>query len=88
MPLPVAVMGARAKYKEPDFVICHRGKWGILEIHGEEYHPPETAAKEHARRREFQELGVETYEIYDATECYNNPAKVVEQFLRLLSRTA
>src|SRR5947209_4585496 len=42
-PLPVAVMGTRRKYKEPDFVVCYKGRCGILEIHGDKWHTPETA---------------------------------------------
>lgn len=85
-PLPLAVMGRPSVYREPDFLVCHQGHWGILEIHGEEFHPPETAAKEHERRRMFRELGVVTYEIYDASRCYNQPDQVVSEFLALLGR--
>jgi hypothetical protein len=32
LPLPVAVMGRRRQYREPDFVVCYKGKAGILQI--------------------------------------------------------
>jgi len=81
-PLPVAVLGKQRIYKEPDFVVCYKGKFGILEIHGDVWHPPQTAAKEHERRREFTQLGINVYEIFDATRCWNEPERVVDDFLK------
>ena len=83
-PLAAAVSGER-KY-EPDFVICNgQGKWGILEVHGDDFHPPATAVKEHERGRWFKERGVKLFEVYGASECYNDPDGVVERFLNLLA---
>lgn len=87
LPLPVAVMGRHRLYKEPDFVVCYNGKVGILEIHGDKWHPPETAAKEHERRREFARLGVNVYEIFGADRCLAAPDKVVEDFLQAFIRS-
>ena len=81
-PLPAAVAGVQKK--EPDFVVCADGKWGILEVQGDEFHPPETAAKEHERGRWFQNYGVKVFQIYSATRCYSNPDEVVAEFLKLL----
>jgi len=86
MPLPVMVMGVNKKYREPDFVVCYQGKIGILEIHGEQYHLPETAAKEHERRREFTKLGVNLYEIFDARRCWQDPDSVVDDFIQAFSQ--
>lgn len=86
LPLPVAVMGEMEKYKEPDFVVFYNGKVGILEIHGDKWHPPETAANEHERRRVFTKLGVNIYEIFGADRCWNEPDKVVEDFLQEFMR--
>ncbi len=86
MPLPVVVMGVNEKYKEPDFVVCYKGKIGILEIHGGPYHPPETAAKEHERRREFTKLGVSVYEIFDSERCWQNPDSVVDDFIQAFTQ--
>jgi hypothetical protein len=86
LPLPVAVMGSSKNYKEPDFVICFKGKVGILEIHGDEWHPPETAADEHERRREFTKLGVSVYEIFGADRCWRDPDGVVSDFLQALAQ--
>lgn len=68
---------------EPDFLVCEGGKWGILEVDGEPYHPAERAALEHERDRLFRRQGI-TVERYDATRCYNETANVVADFLRLL----
>jgi len=86
LPLPVAVMGRNREYKEPDFVVCYQGKVGILEIHGDKWHPPETAAKESERRRVFAKLGVSVYEIFSAERCWNDPNGVVDDFMQALVR--
>ena len=85
-PLPVAVMGELGIYREPDFLVFYRGRSGILEIHGSAFHLPETAVQEHERRRRFIDLGVNEFEVYDATRCYNEPERVVGDFLSRLSR--
>lgn len=85
-PLPLVVMGKSRAYKEPDFLVCYDGKTGILEIHGDKWHPPETAAKEHDRRREFTKLGISIYEIFGADRCWDDPDTVVDEFLGLFKR--
>jgi hypothetical protein len=79
-------MGRIGAYKEPDFVVVHKGKMGILEIHGDKWHPPETAAQEHERRREFTRLGIPIYEIFGAERCWNDPESVVTEFLQAFTR--
>jgi hypothetical protein len=87
-PLPVAVLGDPEVYREPDFLVFARnGRSGILEIHGTPFHSAETAAQEHDRRRRFIDLGVNEYEVYDATKCYNTTGRVVSDFLNRLRRT-
>ena len=83
-PLPAAVYQERKM--EPDFLVCVQGKWGILEVHGEPYHPPETAARESQRRRWLLRQGVPVVEFYDSTRCYNDPDNVVREFLSILGR--
>ena len=82
MPLPVMVMGVKEKYKEPDFVVCYHGRIGILDVQGKQWHPPELAATEHEKRREFMKLGVSLYEIFDAKRCYQDPDGVVDDFIQ------
>jgi len=72
------------KNKEPDFVICKDGKWGILEIDGP-FHTPATAAEEHERDRYFRDYGIKV-ERYKADKCYQQPDKVVTEFLNLLKK--
>jgi len=74
------------KNKEPDFVICDNGKWGILEVDGEPFHPPSRTTEDHKRDRDFLAYGIRVVQHYDATECYQQPDKVVENFLNLLRK--
>jgi len=73
--------------KEADFLVCHRGKWGILEVDGEPFHPPSRTVQDHARDRAFKEHGIRLVEHFDATECYNKADDVVARFLKLLEAT-
>lgn len=82
LPLPVAILGDPKVRREPDFVVIYKGRMGILEIHGDAWHPTEMAAKESERRRMFRNLGVAIYEIFDAKTCWDTPDKVVNDFLR------
>lgn len=70
--------------REPDFLICHRGKWGILEVDGEPYHPPSRTVEDHTRDRLFKGHGIVVVEHFDAKHCYDIPDEVVKRFLALL----
>lgn len=86
-PLPKARLApaeGRRMNIEPDFVVCAEGRWGILEIDGEPYHPPQRSALEHDRDRLFKRHGVNSVERFDAKRCFNEPDKVVEEFRLLL----
>lgn len=72
--------------KEADFLVCMDGKWGILEIDGETYHP--SAAKDHERDRLFRTYGIRVIERYTARRCLDNPEGVVRQFLNILKINA
>ena len=73
--------------READFLVCHGGKWGILEVDGEPFHPPSRTVQDHARDRLFKEHGVRIVEHFDSTECFEKADSVVERFLRLLEKT-
>ena len=73
--------------REPDFIVCYRGKWGILEVDGEPYHSPTRTVEDHRRDRYFKEHGIVLVEHFDATECFNKPDDVVRRFLKLLENT-
>jgi len=68
---------------EPDFLVCKGGTWGVLEVDGAAFHPPERTAQEHERDRLFRSQGV-IVEQFDATRCYNEPDRVVAEFFRIL----
>ncbi len=72
--------------KEADFLVCHRGKWGILEVDGEPFHPPSRTVHDHERDRLFHTYGITLVQHYDASACFNEPGSVVGQFLDLLSK--
>jgi hypothetical protein len=80
-----AVLGNKNAKREPDFLICQDGKWGILEVMGEQYHTGTTAMKDHDRARLFKDYGLFFIEFYDAAQCYNQPDSVVSDFLARLS---
>jgi hypothetical protein len=75
---------AKRENREPDFLVCHQGKWGILEVDGEPFHPPSRTVHDHARDRLFKAHGVRVVEHYDAELCRSAPDTVVQEFLRLL----
>jgi hypothetical protein len=81
-----AVLGSKNMKKEPDFLVCQNGKWGILEVMGDRYHTPTNAMQDHDRARLFKDYGVSCIEFYDARECYSTPEKVVKDFLKRLSK--
>lgn len=74
---------ARRTY-EPDFLVCAGGRWGILEVDGKPYHPPERAEVDEERDRLFQAHGVRFTKRYDAGDCWTDPEGVVRDFLRRL----
>jgi len=77
---------AARENREADFLVCRDGKWGILEVDGELFHPPSRTVQDHARDRLFREHGVRVVEHFDATECYEKADEVVARFLRLLEK--
>ena len=88
LPNCMARLGSAAgrRNREADFLICYEGKWGILEVDGEPFHPPTRTVKDHERDRLFRSHGILVVEHFDASKCYKNPEKVVETFLKILKR--
>ncbi len=85
-PNAAAVLGTTGMKREPDFLVCLNGKWGILEVMGDDYHPASTAMKDHERARLFRDYGLVYIEFYDASRCYQKPAEVVDDFLNRLNQ--
>lgn len=71
----------------PDFLICDGGKWGILEVDGEPFHPPSRKAQEDEKDRLLKTHGILVVEHFDATACYRTPETVVTTFLDILKRS-
>lgn len=70
--------------READFLVCDQGRWGILEVDGEPFHPPSRTAHDHERDRLFRAHGIGVVEHFDASECFESPDAVVDQFLGIL----
>jgi hypothetical protein len=68
--------------REPDFLVCHKGKWGILEVDGP-YHEGR-AAHDHERDAAFHKQGIRVIQHYTAERCMSDSANVIREFLGLL----
>jgi hypothetical protein len=85
LPNCLARLGAQGKRvtREADFLICHEGKWGVLEVDGP-FHP--RAALDHERDRLFKQHGIGVTERFDWETCLNDAPGVVQHFLALLAK--
>jgi hypothetical protein len=70
--------------REPDFLVCSGGRWGIIEVDGEPFH--QIAADDHERDRLFKQYGVRVVEHFNAALCASRPEEVVKRFLALLGQ--
>jgi hypothetical protein len=84
-PLPLAVRGNTGNmyhdHREVDFLICHHGKWGILEV---AYHQGRYE-KDTEKAQWFKDAGITCVEHFTAEKAYNSPAEVVTTFIRNLA---
>ncbi|GFE72270.1 hypothetical protein [Chroococcus sp. FPU101] len=85
-PLPLAVRAETGKiyedHREVDFLVCHEGTWGILEVS----HHPNRYEKDKEKDAWFKQSGILCIEHYSAEKCYNSSKKVVHEFLSILSK--
>jgi hypothetical protein len=72
--------------READFLVCQKGKWGILEVDSPSSHPPTRTVEDHERDRFFKAHGIRVVEHFDASECWENADGVVKRFLYLLGQ--
>lgn len=72
--------------REPDFLVCKDGKWGVLEVDGEPFHPPSRTVHDHERDRLFRAHGIKVVEHFDASRCFEDADSVVAEFLSILDR--
>ncbi|MEH1953643.1 pentapeptide repeat-containing protein [Nostoc sp.] len=68
---------------EPDFIVCHQGKWGILEVDGP-WHTPSRRVEEQERERLFRFHGIRVVERFDSKKCEKQPNEVVKEFLQMI----
>jgi len=73
--------------QELNFLIFHQGKWGILELS----HPNKAKAEDHvakrvARHRLFETHGIRIIYYGDCNRCNEEPDRVVQEFLDILSQ--
>jgi hypothetical protein len=73
--------------REPDFLVCFEGKWGIIEVDGAPFHPPSRTVHDHERDRLFKNYGIRTVEHFDSGQCLGDPDYVVRKFLALLKQS-
>jgi hypothetical protein len=78
-------LGTRCS-READFVVCHKGKFGLLEVDGEAYRPASRTVHDHDQDRLFQAHGILIAEHFDAGECFENAEGVVSKFLSILEQ--
>jgi hypothetical protein len=85
-PLPLAIRSDTGAlyldHREPDFLICNDGLWGILEV---SYHP-DRYEKDSEKDVWFKQSGILCIQHYTAERCYQNPSEVVDEFLTILSK--
>lgn len=72
--------------REPDFLVCQEGKWGILQVDGEPWHGGHTRAKEQKDDLSFHKYGIKVVLHFSANECWNSTDSVVDEFLQLLRK--
>jgi hypothetical protein len=78
--------GPRRANREPDFLVCQNGKWGILEVDGDAWHPATSAVQDHERDRVFHSYGIKVVQRFAGKHCMDVPDAVVERFLSILDR--
>lgn len=85
-PLPLAVKAETGNnykdHREVDFLICHEGRWGILEV---AFHP-DRYEMDKEKDAWFKKSGVLCVEHYTAERCYNSPREVVNEFINILTK--
>lgn len=81
-PLPLGIRHY-VRLAEPDFLIIHFGRVGVLEIDGP-HHTPLTRAKESAKDAKLYQSGVHFIHHVSVTEVDRDPKAVVSQFLTML----
>jgi len=84
--LPLAVRVETGNFykdhREPDFLVCDDGRWGILEV---SFHP-DRFEKDAEKDAWFKKSGILCIQHYSAERCYNKSQEVVDEFLDILAK--
>lgn len=72
--------------REPDFLVCIDGKWGILEVDGKESHN-DRYVQDQERDRIFKMNGIRVIEHFDSMQCNKDSHNVVKQFTEILRKS-
>ncbi len=83
MPLPRAAIGTTADMRtmvEPDFVVCHDGKWGVLEIDGSSHEGRK--AQDTEKDRLYHAHSISVVRRYTEEQARDHPDVIVAEFLR------
>lgn len=87
-PLAVGVRADTGQHykdqREVDFLVCHNGAWGVLEISGPGHDGRFAADAE--KDAWLKQSGILCIEHRTAEQCYNNPKKVTDEFLSILAK--
>lgn len=87
-PLPMAVRVETGKlwqdHREPDFLVCLDGVWGVLEISGPSHEG--RYDKDAEKGTWFKHAGILCVEYYSAERCYTDSASVVADFIAILRK--
>jgi hypothetical protein len=71
-------------HREVDFLVCHNGAWGILEVSGPTHDG--RFAKDAEKDAWFKQSGILCIEHRTAEQCFSNPKQIVDGFLRILAQ--
>lgn len=86
-PLPLAVRSETGRdhldHREPDFLICNDGVWGILEVSN---HSPDRYEQDSTKDAWFKKSGILCIEHRTADKCSKQPSDVVDEFLSILAK--
>lgn len=63
--------------RELDFIICHEGKWGVLEVDGP-FHVAQADAERDAMLRTH---GITSIQRFPSLRCFQQPNAVIDEFL-------
>jgi hypothetical protein len=83
LPLPRAAIGATPDMRtmvEPDFVICYRGKWGVLAVDGSSHEGRK--AQDSEKDRLYHSHGIGVVRRYTEEQARVHPEAIVAEFLR------